>query len=324
MKKTLPIAGLVLAAMPVAAIAHVAFEAPEASRNASYKAIVKIGHGCDGSPTKSLRISIPEGVIAVKPMPKAGWTLATTRGAYARTYDHFGKPMAEGVKEITWSGGSLPDDQYDEFTFQARMTDALPAGSALYVPVVQTCEKGEHAWTEVPAAGQDAHALKSPAPAILIRDETVKMAQAQHHHHGHGAAAAPAASGVTISPAWSRATPPGAKVAGGYVTVENKGSAADRLIGGSSEISNVFEVHEMAMDGGVMKMRALDKGLDIAPGGKIEMKPGGYHIMFLDLKRPLKEGESFTGELVFEKAGKVPVTFKVMPIGSTGGGHSHH
>lgn len=133
------------------------------------------------------------------------------------------------------------------------------------------------------------------------------------------------AGGLSLTPAWSRATPPGAKVAGGYFTVQNNSGGADRLIGGTAEVSNIFELHEMAMDGGVMKMRSLDKGIEVAPGGKVELKPGGYHIMFIDLKRPLKDGESFKGELVFEKAGRVPVTFKVMPIGSTSaGGHNHH
>jgi copper(I)-binding protein len=131
------------------------------------------------------------------------------------------------------------------------------------------------------------------------------------------------ATGVTLTPAWTRATPPGSKVAGGFMTIENKGAAADRLIGGTAEVSNIFEVHEMAMDKGVMKMRALEKGLEIPAGGKVELKPGSFHVMFIDLKQPLKDGESFKGELVFEKAGKVPVTFKVMPIGTTSAG-AHH
>lgn len=328
MKTIIKAVSFALIFAPVGALAHASFEKPEATQNSTYKAVIKIGHGCNGAPTQSVRVVIPEGMIAVKPMPKPGWTVNVERGAYARSYDYFGKPMAEGVKQITWSGGSLPDDQYDEFVFQARMTDALPAGQKLFVPVVQSCESGEHAWTEIPAAGQDAHALKSPAPAIAILAAPVKVAQASGHDHHGASAAAPAQQtvpGLAFTPAWTRATPPGSKVAGGFLTVENKGAAADRLIGGSAEISNLFEVHEMAMEQGVMKMRALDKGLPVPPGGKVELKPGGYHIMFIDLKRPLKEGETFKGELQFEKAGKVPVEFKVMPIGARdAGGHTHH
>lgn len=326
MKTILFSAALMLAATH--AHAHASFEVAEASQNANYKAVVRIGHDCEGTPTHTVRIVVPEGVIAAKPMPKAGWTVTTEVGDYARTYDYFGKPMAKGVKTIIWSGGKLGDDQYDEFVFQARMTDQLPAGEKLYVPVTQVCEKGEHAWTEIPAKGQDAHALKFPAPAILIKAAPQKVAQAGHAggHGHHGAPAASTAGGLKLSPAWTRATPPGAKVAGGFLTIENTAQAADRLIGGSFEASKIFEVHEMAMDGGVMKMRALEKGLPIAPGAKVELKPGGYHVMFIDLTRPIKEGETLKGELHFEKAGKVPVEFKAMAIGARGtdAGHSHH
>ncbi len=146
--------------------------------------------------------------------------------------------------------------------------------------------------------------------------------QSTHNHSGHGAAAA-TASGITVSAPWSRATPPGSKVAGGFLVIENKGAGADRLISGSAEISNLVEIHEMAMTNGVMTMRALEKGLEIRSGGKAELKPGGYHVMFIDLKRSLKEGETFKGELVFEKAGKVPVEFKVQPIGARSGAAEH-
>jgi hypothetical protein len=85
----------------------------------------------------------------------------------------------------------------------------------------------------------------------------------------------------------------------------------------------------MTMIGGIMRMRPLDPGLDIAPGASVELKPGGYHIMFMDLKDGLKAGQSVTGTLVFEKAGTVEVTFTIAPIGAQtpgapAGGHSHH
>ena len=83
-------------------------------------------------------MSIPEGVIAVKPMPKPGWQLATVKGKYEKTYDYFGTPMSEGVTEIAWTGGELPDDWYDEFVFRGRLTDFAP-GTVVYFPVVQEC-----------------------------------------------------------------------------------------------------------------------------------------------------------------------------------------
>lgn len=130
---------------------------------------------------------------------------------------------------------------------------------------------------------------------------------------------------LKIEHPWTRATPGGAKVAGGFMKITNTGSAPDRLVGGSSTIAGIFEVHEMSMDGGMMKMRALEKGLEIKPGQTIELKPGSYHVMFIDLKSPIKEGEMIKGELVFEKAGKVAVEFKASALGaaSPATGHKH-
>jgi hypothetical protein len=110
------------------------------------------------------------------------------------------------------------------------------------------------------------------------------------------------------------------------MTITNTGSAPDRLVGGSAEIAGIFEVHEMAMDGGVMKMRALTKGLEIKPGETVTLKPGGFHVMFLDLKQRLNQGGTVKGELVFEKAGKIAVEYRIDAMGASGadqGGHKH-
>jgi periplasmic copper chaperone A len=144
-------------------------------------------------------------------------------------------------------------------------------------------------------------------------------------------AAAPAnaqdakAGDLVITQAWSRATPGGAKVAGGYLNIENKGAAADRLIGGSADIAGKFEVHEMAVKDGVMTMRPLDKGLVIEPGKTVKLAPGGYHVMLMDLKGALKQGDKVPVTLEFEKAGKVKVSFDVQGVGAqapAGGDHS--
>src|ERR1700679_2109899 len=112
------------------------------------------------------------------------------------------------------------------------------------------------------------------------------------------------AGDLTITQAWSRATPCGAKVAGGYLTIENKGSAVDRLIGGSGDVTDRIEVHEMATSNGVMTMRALDKGLTIEPGKTVTLAPGGFHLMMFDLKGRLNQGDKVPVTLEFEKAGK--------------------
>jgi periplasmic copper chaperone A len=128
------------------------------------------------------------------------------------------------------------------------------------------------------------------------------------------------AGDLLITQAWSRATPGGAKVAGGYLTIENRGSAADRLIGGSSDIAAKVQVHEMATNNGVMTMRPLDSGLTIEPGKTVTLAPGGYHLMMLDLKGPLKRGDKLPVTLEFEKAGKVQVSFDVQGVGAPGPG----
>jgi copper(I)-binding protein len=130
------------------------------------------------------------------------------------------------------------------------------------------------------------------------------------------------AADLVISQAWSRATPGGAKIGGGYLTIENKGPAPDRLIGGSAEIAGKVELHEMATSNGVMKMRPLDKGLAIEPGKTIKLAPGGSHLMLFDLRSPLKQGEQVPVTLEFEKAGKVKLSLDVQGIGAQapGGG----
>jgi periplasmic copper chaperone A len=128
------------------------------------------------------------------------------------------------------------------------------------------------------------------------------------------------AGDLVITQAWSRATPGGAKVAGGYLTIENKGTSADRLIGGSGDVAAKIEVHEMAANNGVMTMRPLDKGLAIEPGQTVKLAPGGYHLMMFDLKEPLKQGEKVPITLEFEKAGKVKLSFDVEGLGAQGPG----
>lgn len=132
------------------------------------------------------------------------------------------------------------------------------------------------------------------------------------------------AGDLVISQAWSRATPNGAKIAGGYLTIENKGTAPDKLIGGSGEIAGKIEVHEMAMNNGVMTMRPLDKGLAIEPGKTVKLAPGGYHLMIMDLKGPFKQGEQVPVTLEFEKAGKVKVSLDVQGVGAQAPGGMDH
>ncbi len=130
---------------------------------------------------------------------------------------------------------------------------------------------------------------------------------------------------LKINHPWARATPKGASVGGCYMKITNSGTAPDRLVGGSSDISNSFEIHEMKMEGGVMKMRPVANGIEIKPGQTVTLDPSGYHLMLVDLKKQLAQGERFKATLEFAKAGKVEVDFAIEGIGAktVGGDHDH-
>lgn len=294
-----------------AAFAHPGLEVKEAKIGASYKAVIKIPHGCEKSATTKLRVQIPEGVIAVKPMQKPGWSIETVRGPYARSYPYYhGAQLTEGVREIIWSG-SLSDDYFDEFVFAGFLADSLQAGTTLHFPIHQDCEKGSHAWIEVPAAGQSAHQLASPAVGLKLLASDKKTAA-----YKIGA--------LVVDAPWARATPAGAQVGAGYLKVTNTGSEPDRLVGGSLANAASVEMHETQMTGGVAKMRRVDNGVEIKPGQSIEFAPGGYHLMLVGLKQPLKNGDVLPGTLVFERAGTLTLEYRVRPAGSQAGGHTHH
>jgi periplasmic copper chaperone A len=126
-----------------------------------------------------------------------------------------------------------------------------------------------------------------------------------------------AASGnLVITQAWSRATPGGARVAGGYLTIENKGTSPERLLSGSTTVAKKIEVHQMAIDNGVMTMREVEGGLVIEPGKTVTFAPGGHHLMFLGLEAPFKQGEQVPVTLKFEHAGAVKVAFEVQGVGA--------
>ncbi|MEQ1651685.1 MAG: DUF1775 domain-containing protein [Hyphomicrobium sp.] len=150
------------------ASAHVVLERRETAIGQSYKAVFKVTHGCEGSPTQKVTIQFPEGVIAVKPMPKPGWQIATTKTAYENAYQFYhGSTLKEGVTRVVWSGGSLPDDFYDEFVVSAFIAGELQPGAALPFTVTQDCEKGQMRWSET-GPEEHQHHLKWPAPVLKL------------------------------------------------------------------------------------------------------------------------------------------------------------
>jgi copper(I)-binding protein len=124
---------------------------------------------------------------------------------------------------------------------------------------------------------------------------------------------------IVIEQPWARATPKGAEVGSGYLTIQNKGAAPDRLTGGSADFATV-EVHQMSSADGVSQMRELKDGLAIPPHGSVGFSPGGYHLMFTHLTHPLTKGESVKATLNFEHAGPIEVEFGVIGIGASATG----
>lgn len=129
---------------------------------------------------------------------------------------------------------------------------------------------------------------------------------------------------IAIDHPWSRATPAGADVAAGYLRLRNAGATPDRLISATAEIAGKTEIHEMAVDAaGVMTMHPVAGGLEIPAGGEVSLKPGSFHMMFMGLKRQIRQGEHFSGTLTFEKAGTVTVRYSVDAVGGKAGTHKH-
>lgn len=154
------------------------------------------------------------------------------------------------------------------------------------------------------------------AAALAAASMALQPASAAHAHDY-------SIGDLRIAHPWSRATPPSAKVGGGYLRIENKVSMPDRLVSATMELAGRAEIHEMSLTDGVMRMHELPAGVAIAPGGTVELKPGGLHVMVMDLAAPLKQGERRAGALTFERAGTVAIEFTVEAIGAAPPAHGH-
>jgi periplasmic copper chaperone A len=180
------IAALAIITPASAVLGHVVLEGQTALAGRSYKAVLKVGHGCEGSPTTAMRVTIPAGFMGAKPMPKAGWTLAIKTSKLAMPYDNHGKQVTEDVSEITWTAMSkdsyLPEAFYDEFILRgglpSKVNEGVGDSGAMWFKVLQTCEKGSNDWSQIPASGVDTQGLKSPA-ALL---EIIPSGAAGHQH----------------------------------------------------------------------------------------------------------------------------------------------
>lgn len=330
-----------LALLAGSAQAHASFANEPAAPESYVAAVLQIPHGCDGKATNEVQVKLPEGFVFAKPMPKPGWELEIIKGDYQKTYDNHGKSVKSGAVEIRWKGGDLPDDNYDTFTINGKVSGIEP-GAALAFSTTQLCgTDGKVVWDEVAAPGVDPHSLKHPAPLLQVAAgdgmamdhgamHGQMMAQADGHAmHGHGAMDGSGMAGANpgtmepvkvgdleLSAGFTRAMLPNQPVGGGFITITNTGSTDDVLIGAESPSADHMELHEMAMEGDVMKMRPVKNGIPVPAGQTVELKPGGLHMMFMKVTEPFVEGGKVNVKLTFQKAGSVDV---VLPVGPAKG-----
>jgi uncharacterized protein YcnI len=161
---------VLLAASTLPAAAHVTLETGKSPVGSPYKAVFRVPHGCEGAATTAMKIQIPEGVIAVKPMPKPGWTIALTTGKYAKTYKNWGSDVSSGVTEVDFTGGSLPDAYYDEFVITGTIADSFKVGDTVYFPTLQECGATTDRWIEIPKPGEKEP--ERPTPSVTLTAPT--------------------------------------------------------------------------------------------------------------------------------------------------------
>lgn len=244
---------------------------------------------CDGSPTTEVRVSVPPGFVLSDVPELEGWSSETQEGS--------------GL-QVLWRGGSISDDSFGEFFIVGR---AEQPGKLLF-PLTQVCDGGGLVeWAEAPGS------VDHPAPVLMVA----------------ASGGAVSVGDIEVSGAFTRATLPKAPVGGGYLTITNRGDSDDRLVAASSPAAERVELHEMRMEGEVMKMAEREEGVELPAGEVVALAPGGLHIMFIGLAAPFVEGESVPVTLQFEKAGAVDVDLQVGPVGAaapmpmTGGDMPH-
>lgn len=289
-------AGLFAAMAPAAA--HVSLAQPLAQIGSSYQAVLGLGHGCDKASTTSITVQIPAGFAGARPLAKPGWNLSTQGAA------------------VTWTASNkeaaIPTGERGEFT----LAGTLPASAGpLWFKVLQGCGQATLDWAQVPAEGISTAGLTSPAGLLQVMSAR-DLAQAQ---------ALPKVEG-----AWVRSSVPGQQGTGGFMKLTAREPM--QLVGVSTPVAGTAEVHEMKMEGDVMRMRAVPK-LDLPAGQAVELRPGGYHLMLLDLKQPLAVGTTVPLTLLLRDAKgkesklelKVPVSTQApgRPAGAPTDGHKH-
>jgi copper(I)-binding protein len=237
--------------------AHVSLQQATADAGSAYRAVLRVGHGCDGAATTAITVQVPPGFADAQPQPRNGWTL-TRQGADVSW-------VAEGKQNALASGSR------GEFIIDGKLP-TLPA--ALWFKVRQSCDQARIDWDQLPPNGTSVEGMKTPAVLLQVQ--------------------APAL--VKVEDGWVHSTVPGQRGSAGYMKLTAR--VGHRLVGASSPAAGVAEVHDMKMEGDVMRMRPV-RALELPAGKMVELRPGGMHLMLMDLKQPLVTGTSVPLTLVF-------------------------
>lgn len=290
-------------ALSLPVLAHVTADPAEAAPGSYLRTSLRVPHGCSGQPTTALHVAIPDGIVSAKAQAKPGWQAQVEMRKLGRAVDTGHGRMSDRVPAtVSWSGGALPDGLFDEFGLMLKLPDR--PGAQLALAVTQVCGSQEIRWDQVAQAGQNPHALERPAVLIRVAGEP-----------------AATAGSIRVEQPFARATP--AKVGGVFMTLQNAGGHADRLLKAESPVADSVELHTHVKDGDAMRMRPVDD-IPVPAGGTTKLEPGGYHIMLIGLKQPLKEGEHVPMTLTFEKAGRISLEIPVHKAGASGGHHHKH
>jgi len=264
--------------------AHVALPPGGATAGTNYEAAFRIGHACQGATaTTGVTVRLPKGFTLTEAQPRTGWQLDSQKGS-------------DG--EVRWTADSaataLPTHEPADFIVRGKLTNTP---GPLYFKVLQTCDNTSADWAQLPtgAAGEK---LAFPATRLIVL--------------------APGVAAVDVQGAWVRPTVPGQSGTGAFMKLTAPSGA--RLVGVSTPAAGVAEVHEMKLEGDIMRMRAVPGGLELPPRQTVELKPSGYHVMLMDLKQPMAKGSTvpFTLRFVDAKGNNSALNITV-PVGTPEG-----
>ncbi|MDP9901233.1 copper chaperone PCu(A)C [Variovorax ginsengisoli] len=249
-----------------AASAHVTLPPGGATVGSDYEAAFRVGHACQGAKaTTGITVRLPKGFSLADAQERKGWKLDVQKA---------------GDGEVRWTAESaqaaLPSSERAEFIVRGKLT---AAPGPLWFKVLQTCDTGSVDWANVPASGTSTAGVDNPAARLDVLPVGV--------------------AAVDVKDAWIRAAVPGQSGTGAFMKLTAPAGA--RLVGASTPVAGVAEVHEMKMEGDTMRMREV-KGVELPARQTVELKPGGFHLMLMDLKQPITSGKTVPVTLQFEDA----------------------